>query len=733
MTLLHVAKKLFFINPHGLLACAIVVGIIALALDMPWPPDQGVQAADGNMILFWDGGGAVPSGWTDISAGFSGNPYIRANSTYGTTGGSPTHSHTPTYVSETSASTLVGLDDTGGPPTMDSTGTHSHGGLASAVVNPANNTPPYRSLRVMEYTTGGVPATIPSGAIVPFAGLSYAGGDWDTYTAQNGYLLYANTSVGTGGSTTHTHNWYTGLTAEAGMANGSDFGGAVNYAMVNHGHGIGGTPGTTDADNNIPDYIDVVFYKANTDTVVEKGMLAGFTDSQGVSSDWDFTVSQSGGAYYQRFLMGDSVSPGNTYSDDDVSDHANATHTTGVPDATGKDGVSFFPNYSAAGSAHTHTVTVSFSSNDANVPAYTNMILAQFAPPYAPVTRNWRWFDAEDVANPNTTNGGETTTGDAIAAEDTQPTNTRIMYKQNAIKLRLVIGETEGVNGTDVKFWLQYDTTTSFLSPTTVAAQGSTAVGTLWRYYNGDNVADDDAISTTRLSGSPSAGRHNEDSTTGSGAGEGSTFDPLSLTDYEHEFTIQSYNAVANDEYFFRVMYCEDSKVGACIGDPVALGSGEAYPNIKTSAAYDLETYQVPANVNLGQYTKGGAGTLQYVFQAGEEVVFWDKRGTAAGYTLTVNSFSMACSSPADTIPGTDITWTSAAGSLDESFASDSTSMTGNNGQTLDSNRTAYNAASSADPTVRTGGFFFLPTFDLADLNSRAVCEFEGTLQITIA
>lgn len=355
-----------------------------LAFGMPLSPLQFIEpakAANGNMILFWDSADPVPTGdgWTDISDGDPGDfmdLYIRAGSTYQDIGGATTHEHTVNYVSETAGSTLSFDNMMGGGGA--STGAHSHGSLSGASVGSANNTPSYRSLRVMEYTAGGVPTTIPGGAIAIFESTSDYGAGWTTQTAQNTYFLYGDDGVATGGSATHTHSWSTGLGLEGSFDNIDPFG-AVNYGAASHTHAAG-SASTTGTDSNNPPYVEVVFAKADSDTTTyPSGMIAGFTDSQAIPSTWDFTISESGGTYYQKFLVGDSSSPGGT-GGDTTSDHSNDSHTTGTPSATGKDGAQLLPSSTTASDTHTHSVTSSFSQAT-NTPAYMEMLFAEYLPP----------------------------------------------------------------------------------------------------------------------------------------------------------------------------------------------------------------------------------------------------------------------------------------------------------------------------------------------------------------
>lgn len=706
------------------LAWLLVVSLVVLVLDLP-KPRQAAHAAT-NLLIFWDGA-AAPDGWTVVSDDAPDpfyHKFIRGSDAYDATiivG--ETHTHTISWVSSAIGGEMVFPNDSGSD--LGATD-HEHNSLGSSSMDVGSHLPTYRELQVIS-CDAGTSCDVPDDGIAIFDDTPTAG-TWTRYSAQDDKFIRGGADgEATSGAATHTHT-NVSVTTEGPSSCTGAVGSSLEVVSGNSAHTHTGSDTTAAADHTPPN-IDVLLYQNTSggDQSVPSGMIAMFNGAPG--SGWD-VISDSGEAFYQKHLEAKSsyaASGGGSAT----HTHDNLAITTGGPSTT-SNGSMDMPvaevTLDSGVADHIHVITVSFGNAD-NLPPTVDVIVAKKeAAAYTPATRNWRWFDAEDTADPNTTNGGETTAGHALANEDTTPTNTRIAYTLNAVKIRIVVGETGGAEGTDVKYKLQYDVSGEFGSATDVGP--AAGVGAMWRYYDGDNVDDDDTISTVRLSGSPTAGRHNEDASTGEG--EGSTFDPAASTDYEHEFTLQNYNALANTVFYFRIQYTENSQAGASWAT-VSLGSGEAYPTLKTSAAYDLETYMVPATVSLGSYTMGGGNSKQYVFQAGEETVFWDKRGSAPGVTVTVNAFSMGCADPEDTLPGTDITWTSAAGSLGSSFASDPTGATGNNGQTMESNRSAYSLGASADKTVRTGGFYFLPTMDLANLDSRRACNYTGTLQITIA
>jgi len=609
-----------------------------------------------------------------------------------------------------------------GTTVAGTTHTHSWDVTTSSV----STLPSYRELQLIQYDSG-TPTTIPQNAIALFDAAVPTG--WTRYSAQDDtFVRDGPDGESTGGSnSSHTHT--VDVITDAVPTGGSVGGGSTIATGSSSSHGHTGSD-TSSTGNRVPIHVEIIMGKGDADGTIPGNMIALFTGTP--SSAW--TVSSgSSQTFYQRYLEAKS-----TYTADGAGGASSHSHTVSDITTGGASASANFdvpsppPGVNVALDDHTHTVPVTIADTD-NLPTYVDVIVAKLKP-YEPDSKNWRWFDAENVADPNTTNGGETTTGDALSDEDndstsTPPSNTRIIYLGNAIKLRIVVGEDNGVGATDVKYKLQFDTTTDFASATDVDAQGGSTAR--WRYYDGGNVADDDVIANVRLTNnSPTAGRHNEDS--GTGVGAGSTFDPAASTNYEHGFTIQSNPSLAptaNTTYYFRLQYMEYSTVAGGSWVTITKDSSNSYPALTTAAAYDLEFATAPANVNLGTYTKGGGGTLSYTFVGGEEMVFWDKRGTVTTYNATVSSMSMPKSGGGDSIPGTDITWTSTTTVLNGSFTSDKTGMDGQTGATLDADRNAYVASPG---TEGKGGFYFLPTIYLADLESRSTGTYSGTLTITV-
>jgi len=695
------------------------MSLVTVALFSNWAglilSPSPVRANGANMILFSDT--TLPSGWTLVS-GVGGDFYQkfpRGYSSYGGTGGSATHTHSVSYVSCTAPSGTGAIVEAGSAIASDS---HIHNGLSSGSTSSAISLPPYRNLKIVKYS--GIPSRLEAGLIGIFD-TTYSGTGWTRYSAQDGKFIRGEASAGgTGGVSTHTHSvsiTTTGSSASTGAS------GSYTPISSTSSHTHNGT-GTTDLVNHEPKHVDILLYQVNYMSIsyVPEGMIAMFDADPGAG--WD-VISDSGEVFYERYLQGESAYA--TGQGSATHTHGNLDITTGSPSATSQTerlttGLGPVMDDSAGAPPHTHTVTVSFGSAD-NLPPYKNVIIAKKKPAVFK-SQDWRWYDAENVEDPANTNGSDNTTGNSMANENTAPSSTRIIYDGNAIKLRFKIAETGGGYLDDVRFRLQFDTDSGFSAPTYVAEQGATGATDTWRYYDGAGT-DDAIITNTRLSGSPSAGTHNE-----AGAAA-STFDFAANTTYEFEFTIQLNPATpihppTSATYYFRACYNHALGSGSIPTD-----SGETYPSLTTSAAFDLEVQTVPNDVELGTYQKGSngtdGGTLSYTFNSAEKIVFWDKTGSSNGWSLSVESTDL--SGATDTIPKGDIRWISATASLNGSFASDTTGITGQAGAMLDQSRTAY----VADSSEGEGGFFFQPTVEVTQLNNRDIESYSGTLTLTLA
>jgi hypothetical protein len=96
----------------------------------------------------------------------------------------------------------------------------------------------------------------------------------------------------------------------------------------------------------------------------------------------------------------------------------------------------------------------------------------------------WRWYDDETSLTPSS----------ALAATNTAPSN---LAQDNALKLRVTLGEYAGSNGNNVKFKLQWSETSSFDVAYDVADFNHCDDNSRWCYYDG--AGDDNATITTAV------------------------------------------------------------------------------------------------------------------------------------------------------------------------------------------------------------------------------------------
>ena len=178
---------------------------------------------------------------------------------------------------------------------------------------------------------------------------------------------------------------------------------------------------------------------------------------------------------------------------------------------------------------------------------------------YTAESKNWRWYDDEINETPTS----------PLAIENTAPAN---VVNTNLLKLRVTLNETQGADGVDQKFMLQYSEWGDFSRGVyDLTSMTTCTINSIWCYGNGVDT-DDQAISTLLLSDSAQKGRHNEAATTTS------TSHPVASTATEYEFTIKHAGARVNTTYFFRVYDVNHAR-------PVPLASGKSYPSLSTQGA----------------------------------------------------------------------------------------------------------------------------------------------------
>ncbi|MFA5107823.1 MAG: hypothetical protein WC497_05915 [Patescibacteria group bacterium] len=229
---------------------------------------------------------------------------------------------------------------------------------------------------------------------------------------------------------------------------------------------------------------------------------------------------------------------------------------------------------------------------------------------FSPYSQNWRMYGDEDVATPVV----------PYAAENTIPPDK--IGKKEPIKLRLSIAELGGAGEDNIRFRLQYSTSSTFATATNVVEVGLCSFS-IWCYYNGDNATDDGTIASRVLSDTDTSGTYNESGTTSS------TFDLTADKITEFEFTIWGNNPAASTTYYFRAYDTVNSQAVAI--NPTG---GFSYPYLTTTATFSLSD-NGPASVAFTDYTLGTAGdsTKSLLQSNSQEIEVWDDRGTGVGWS----------------------------------------------------------------------------------------------------
>ena len=187
---------------------------------------------------------------------------------------------------------------------------------------------------------------------------------------------------------------------------------------------------------------------------------------------------------------------------------------------------------------------------------------------YEPLITDWRWY--EDETNVTPTN--------PRANENIAPSN---IEHDNALKLRVVLRESSGADGVDVKFALQYSEYADFSQKVHTLTSTSTCAGnSLWCYYNGAGT--DNALINSKVIASADScsggvgngcGTHNEGTSTA-----GVTADQLAFADTEFEFTLKHAGARVNRVYYFRLYNLTYDEV-------VTTAPTFSYPSLVTEGA----------------------------------------------------------------------------------------------------------------------------------------------------
>ncbi len=326
---------------------------------------DGVTTTNG--FLAWSGSfnlmytsATCPTSWTrntDFDTGYF--PY--GSSTYGTTGGSATHTHTAsgsfTHGSSTTSSTNA---------TKVASGSHTH----SYTINfPAAITvyPPYVDMVLCKNSD----LSIKSGLIGIFDSSVPSG--WTANTNLNGYFprLYSsyNLTPTPAGASTHSHT-----ETSVGISNTTNTG-VIDGGTANNCGGLGhsATAGTTSSDSNLPPYLTMSFASVNSDA---KGIANLITITDVLPPlGWARYTSLDG-----KFIYGNAT-PGTSGG---TTTHTHS-RTVSLSTATTKcNSGSLSRGASHAGSFSYTTTSVA----DLNIPPYKTVIYAKRNSPQTTVTVN---------------------------------------------------------------------------------------------------------------------------------------------------------------------------------------------------------------------------------------------------------------------------------------------------------------------------------------------------------
>ena len=195
---------------------------------------------------------STPSGWTRQTA-FDGKfPYGAA--TYGTTGGSTSHTHT---LSSLASGTSAGVCADINPPSPNSRpiskNTHTHPTTTINSNTSASNLPPYKVLLYVEAPSSTVTLNerlITMTSVNPPLG-------WTQYSAANGYFIQGGAAVNltAQGISTHTHS----ATFTLGGASASMSKNASSMAMAYGGTHTHTASYTTSSVSSVPPYLTAIY------------------------------------------------------------------------------------------------------------------------------------------------------------------------------------------------------------------------------------------------------------------------------------------------------------------------------------------------------------------------------------------------------------------------------------------------------------------------------------------
>ena len=302
----------------------------------------------GNFISLSDQS-SCGSGWSQFSA-LNGR-FPMGSTTYGSTGGTATHSHDGASVTTgTAASNYVynGYNVNMAPR-------HGHNVTATLTSN-VNHMPQYTN---MLYCSKSKVESL-SNNIALFDVASVTG--WTQYsTLDNRFPLGATSSIGaTGGNTTHTHtaSWSISSVSNDGQCQSGSTG-----VTAGHGHSVSSSSVTSA--NNTPAYLSMVYMKKSSASTLTSERPIYILNTSTMPLGWErFAVLDN------RFPIG-SISYGGTGGSN------THTHSTSMQtNWQGNTGSCLGGSTKRASAGHSHTAGFT-SSEESNLPPYLTVVFAK--------------------------------------------------------------------------------------------------------------------------------------------------------------------------------------------------------------------------------------------------------------------------------------------------------------------------------------------------------------------
>lgn len=365
------------------LLLTLIVNFVGAYAFLP-KPVKAVDASD-HMILFWPSTDCsdVPSGWSSLSTGGGDfdTYFPRGAASYSAkAGGSATHTHSITGVTDVGIASTTG-DRNSGSGATGASNTHTHTGNSASIDAGGAPTvlPKYGEMCVIQYNNG-IPngnSAIPDGAVAIFDAAPPAGwSDYSsTFSAGSDTFIRGGTN-NTGGDNAHGGTTHSITNITMGAVSGSISGQSSSKSLSSTTHAHATSTAVSDTPDVQPPYMDIYLGQKSSAGAIPNGMVAMFDDADGSVgfsvAGWT-RLSDGGGPFNNRFLkVTDSYgTPGGNTNHTHAT--INATSGSGGDDSnTGKAGTG------GPIMTHAHSVDITLTADaNTNIPPYTDVVIAK--------------------------------------------------------------------------------------------------------------------------------------------------------------------------------------------------------------------------------------------------------------------------------------------------------------------------------------------------------------------